>query len=38
MPHTTLPLWIDGRPVASTGTRTAEVFNPATGSVVRKGP
>ncbi len=34
----TLPLWIDGKAVAATGTRTGNVTNPATGEVVRKAP
>ena len=34
----TVPLWINGKPVAPSGTRTGEVFNPATGRVVRRVP
>jgi malonate-semialdehyde dehydrogenase (acetylating)/methylmalonate-semialdehyde dehydrogenase len=34
----TVPLWINGKPVASTSTRTAEVTNPATGAVTRFAP
>ncbi|MEZ5628103.1 MAG: aldehyde dehydrogenase family protein [Rhodocyclaceae bacterium] len=31
----TLTHWIDGRPVAATGERSAEVFDPALGRVAR---
>ncbi|NWG86387.1 MAG: CoA-acylating methylmalonate-semialdehyde dehydrogenase [Hydrogenophilaceae bacterium] len=34
----TLKLWIAGKPVAAQSKRTAEVFNPATGAVVRRVP
>ena len=33
----TVPLWIDGKPVASAG-RYGEVFNPATGQVTKRVP
>jgi len=33
-----LSLWINGKAQASTGTRTADVFNPATGQVIRRTP
>jgi len=34
----TLQLWIDNRPVAANSSRTADVYNPATGAVIRKVP
>jgi malonate-semialdehyde dehydrogenase (acetylating)/methylmalonate-semialdehyde dehydrogenase len=34
----TLPLWINNTAVAANGTRTAEVYNPATGEAIRKVP
>jgi malonate-semialdehyde dehydrogenase (acetylating) / methylmalonate-semialdehyde dehydrogenase len=34
----TLPLWIGGKAVAATGTRTGGITNPATGEVIRKAP
>jgi malonate-semialdehyde dehydrogenase (acetylating)/methylmalonate-semialdehyde dehydrogenase len=34
----TLPLWINGRAVSATATRTGNITNPATGEVVRKAP
>ena len=34
----TLPLWIGGKAVAASGTRTGNVTNPATGEVIRKVP
>jgi malonate-semialdehyde dehydrogenase (acetylating)/methylmalonate-semialdehyde dehydrogenase len=34
----TLPLWIDGKAVAATSTRTGNITNPATGEVIRKAP
>jgi len=33
-----LSLWINGKAQASAGTRTADVFNPATGQVIRRTP
>ncbi|MHB8728004.1 MAG: CoA-acylating methylmalonate-semialdehyde dehydrogenase [Sulfuricaulis sp.] len=33
-----LPLWIDGKARASTGARTADIFNPATGKPIRRTP
>jgi malonate-semialdehyde dehydrogenase (acetylating)/methylmalonate-semialdehyde dehydrogenase len=33
-----LPLWIDGKAVASTSARSGDVYNPATGRVIRKVP
>jgi len=33
-----LPMWIDGKAVAASSTRTTNVTNPATGEVVRKAP
>ncbi|MGH8739080.1 MAG: CoA-acylating methylmalonate-semialdehyde dehydrogenase, partial [Burkholderiales bacterium] len=35
--HHTVPLWIDGKPVVPAG-RTGDVYNPASGQVVRKVP
>jgi malonate-semialdehyde dehydrogenase (acetylating)/methylmalonate-semialdehyde dehydrogenase len=35
---TTLPLWINGQPVTVAGTRLGDVFNPATGEVIRRVP
>ena len=37
-PLACLPLWIGGRSVASRSARHADVFNPATGAVVRRVP
>ncbi len=34
----TLPLWIGGKAVAASGTRTGDITNPATGAVIRKAP
>jgi malonate-semialdehyde dehydrogenase (acetylating)/methylmalonate-semialdehyde dehydrogenase len=34
----TLPLWIDGKAVRASSARSADVFNPATGEVIRKVP
>ncbi len=34
----TVPLWIDGKAVAATSTRSADVTNPATGKVTRRVP
>jgi len=34
----TLPLWINNQPVAAESPRTADVFNPATGNVIRRVP
>jgi malonate-semialdehyde dehydrogenase (acetylating)/methylmalonate-semialdehyde dehydrogenase len=34
----TVPLWINGRPVTSTGERSGEVYDPATGKVMRAVP
>ena len=34
----TVPLWINGKPVAAKSTRTAEVTNPATGALTRYAP
>jgi malonate-semialdehyde dehydrogenase (acetylating) / methylmalonate-semialdehyde dehydrogenase len=36
--HATVPLWIDGRPVASLSTRSGEITNAATGCAVRTVP
>jgi len=33
-----LPLWINNQPVPASSPRTADVFNPATGAVIRKVP
>jgi malonate-semialdehyde dehydrogenase (acetylating)/methylmalonate-semialdehyde dehydrogenase len=33
-----LPLWIDNQPVPAASTRTGDVFNPATGAVIRRVP
>ena len=33
-----IPLWVNGRPVASTSPRSAPVTNPATGAVTRRVP
>jgi malonate-semialdehyde dehydrogenase (acetylating)/methylmalonate-semialdehyde dehydrogenase len=33
-----LPLWIDGKAVRASSARSADVFNPATGEVIRKVP
>jgi malonate-semialdehyde dehydrogenase (acetylating)/methylmalonate-semialdehyde dehydrogenase len=33
-----LHLWINGQRVPARGSRTADVFNPATGEVVRQAP
>ena len=33
-----LPLWIGGTPVPGTGNRTGNVYNPATGAIIRKVP
>ncbi len=38
MPIPLLPLWINGAPVTATSPHAAEVFNPATGRVIRKVP
>ncbi len=38
MPVDTLPLWIDGQRVRPRGARLGEVFNPATGQVIRHVP
>jgi malonate-semialdehyde dehydrogenase (acetylating)/methylmalonate-semialdehyde dehydrogenase len=38
MPAPLLPLWIDNRPVPAASTRTGDVFNPATGAVIRRVP
>ena len=35
---TTLPLWINGKSTPSSSDRSADVFNPATGEVIRKAP
>jgi malonate-semialdehyde dehydrogenase (acetylating)/methylmalonate-semialdehyde dehydrogenase len=34
----TLPLWINNQPVRADSVRSADVFNPATGNVIRKVP
>ncbi len=34
----TLPLWIDGKPVPAGSSRRANVYNPATGEVIRQVP
>ena len=34
----TVPLWIGGKPVTAESTRTGEVTNPATGTVIRHVP
>ena len=36
MTQAVISLWINGQAQASTGTRTAEVFNPATGKAIRQ--
>ena len=33
-----LPFWIGGAPAPSTGNRTGNVYNPATGAIIRKVP
>src|SRR3989338_44786 len=33
-----LPFWIGGTPVPSTGSRTGNVYNPATGAIIRTVP
>ena len=38
MTQPVLSLWINGKAQASAGTRTADVFNPATGQVIRRAP
>ena len=38
MTQPVLSLWINGKALASAGTRTADVFNPATGQVIRRTP
>ena len=38
MTQPVLSLWINGKAQASAGTRTADVFNPATGEVIRRTP
>ena len=38
MSQPVLSLWINGKPQASLSTRTAEVFNPASGAVIRRVP
>jgi malonate-semialdehyde dehydrogenase (acetylating)/methylmalonate-semialdehyde dehydrogenase len=38
MSITTLPLWINNQRVAAVSTRVADVYNPATGAVIRKVP
>jgi malonate-semialdehyde dehydrogenase (acetylating)/methylmalonate-semialdehyde dehydrogenase len=38
MTQPVLSLWINGKPQASQSARTAEVFNPATGAVIRRVP
>ena len=38
MTQAVISLWINGQAQASTGTRTAEVFNPATGKAIRQTP
>ncbi len=38
MTQSVLPLWINGKAQASSGARTAEVFNPASGKPVRRTP
>ncbi len=35
---TTLPLWINGKHTPAHSTRTGDIFNPATGEVIRKAP
>ena len=35
---TLIPLWINGRPTASTSTRSGDVTNPSTGQVIRTVP
>lgn len=34
----TLPMWINGKATTADSRRTADVFNPATGEVIRKAP
>ena len=38
MTQPVLPLWINGKAQASSGPRTADVFNPATGKAIRRTP
>ena len=38
MSQPVLSLWINGKPQASLSARTAEVFNPASGAVIRRVP
>jgi malonate-semialdehyde dehydrogenase (acetylating)/methylmalonate-semialdehyde dehydrogenase len=38
MANHTLPLWIDGKKVPSNSGRTGDVFDPATGQVIRRAP
>ena len=38
MTQPVLSLWINGKPQASLSARTAEVFNPASGAVIRRVP
>ena len=38
MTQPVLPLWINGKAHASTGSRTADIFNPATGKAIRRTP
>jgi malonate-semialdehyde dehydrogenase (acetylating)/methylmalonate-semialdehyde dehydrogenase len=38
MPVPVLDLWIGGRPVRSTSGRSGDVFDPATGEVIRRAP
>ena len=35
---TTLPLWINGKPTPASSARSTDVFNPATGEIVRRTP
>ncbi len=38
MTQPVLPLWINGKAQASSGSRTADIFNPATGKAIRRTP
>ncbi len=38
MAVTTLPLWINGKPTPASGSRSTDVFNPASGQVIRRVP
>ena len=38
MAVTTLPLWINGKPTPASGSRSTDVFDPASGQVIRRVP